>query len=287
MHKRRLGATGVEVTAIGLGAMPLSISGRPTEDQAIDVIRAYVEGGGNFIDTANVYCINTRDLGHNERLICKALEILGRAADVYVATKGGLTKEGSGWDCDARPEWLRASCERSLRDLKTASIFLYQLHAPDSNVPLADSVGELSRLRSEGKIGHIGLSNVNVTEIDTALKIAPIISVQNKCNVLLKKSFRNGVVELCARKGMAFIPHSPVGGHGQQGRMGESGVIRDVAARHGASPQQIALAWLLGKGDHIIPIPGASRVASVVSSLGAAEIGLDTGDMQALDRLSD
>ena len=285
MHKRKLGSTGVDVTAIGLGAMPLSISGRPDENVAIDVIRAYVEGGGNFIDTANVYCINTRDLGHNERLVRKALETIGRADEVYVATKGGLTKEGGGWDSDARPQWLRTSCERSLRDLGTDCIFLYQLHAPDPQVPLEESVGELARLRNEGKIRHIGLSNVNQTEIDTALRIAPIVSVQNKCHVLLRKSFRNGVVNLCAKMNIAFIPHSPVGGHRQQGRMGESRVIQDLAARYRASAQQIALAWLLAKGDHIIPIPGASRIASIVSSLQAADIRLVADDMDALDRL--
>ena len=287
MHKRKLADSGVEVTAIGLGAMPLSLAGRPDEAAAIEVIRAYVEGGGNFIDTANVYCMGTKDLGHNERLIRKALRLLGCVDDIYVATKGGLTKEGSGWDCDGRPEWLRTSCEQSLRDLDLECLFLYQLHAPDPNVPLEESMGELARLRDEGKIRHIGLSNVNGTEIDTALKIAPIISVQNKCNVLLKKSFSNGVVDFCGKKNIAFIPHSPVGGHGQQGCMAGSAVIIGIAAKYKASPQQIALAWLLAQGDHIIPIPGASRVASIVSSVAAAEIALAPADVLTLDCLSD
>ena len=287
MRKRKLGGNGVEVTAIGLGAMPLSIDGRPDERTAIEVIRAFVEGGGDFIDTANVYCMNTRDIGHNERLISKALKSIGRVDDVRIATKGGLTKEGSGWDSDARPVWLRSSCEQSLMDLQCDRIFLYQLHAPDPRVPLADSVGELARLQKEGKILHIGLSNVNVTEIDSALKIAPIISVQNKCHVLLKKAFRSGVVELCRKKNIAFIPHSPVGGHRQQGRLGESKQIAAIAAKHRASPQQIGLAWLLAKGDHIIPIPGASRAASILSSLKALDIGLDADDVGVLDKLAD
>jgi aryl-alcohol dehydrogenase-like predicted oxidoreductase len=286
LHKRRLGGSGVEVSAIGLGAMPLSLAGRPPEEAAIEVIRAYVEGGGNFIDTANVYCLDTRDVGHNERLIRKALERLGRVDEVFVATKGGLTKEGSGWDPDGRPAWLRTSCERSLRDLRTDCLFLYQLHAPDPMVPLADSVGELARLRAEGKIRHIGLSNVNGTEIGAVLKIAPIVSVQNKCHVLMQKSFRNGVVDLCRAKGIAFIPHSPVGGHGQGDRMTGSRVIVDIAAKHRASPQQVALAWLLARGEHIIPIPGASRTASVRSSLEAERLRLDAEDLEALNRLA-
>lgn len=287
MHKRQLGSTGVEVTAVGLGGMPLSIAGRPDEGTAIDVVRAFVDGGGDFIDTANVYCLNTRDVGHNERLIRKALETIGHVADVHIATKGGLTKEGGGWDSDGRPQWLRSSCEQSLRDLKCDRIFLYQLHAPDPQVPLADSVGELARLQKDGKILHIGLSNVNTAEIETALKIAPIVSVQNKCHVLLKKSFRNGVVDLCAKKNIAFIPHSPVGGHRQQGRLGESKQIAAIAAKHRVSPQQIGLAWLLAKGDHIIPIPGASRTASIISSLQALDIHLDAEDVGTLDRLAD
>jgi aryl-alcohol dehydrogenase-like predicted oxidoreductase len=212
--RRQLGRTGREVTAIGLGAMPLSLSGRPDERTAIDVIRAFVEGGGDFIDTANVYCLDTRDLGHNERLIRKALaETAAAEAEVVVATKGGLSKEGSGWDTDGRPEWIRRSCEKSLVDLGVERIFLYQLHAPDPQVPFAETMGELARLKEEGKVMHLGLSNVNVAHIREALAIAPIVSVQNKCNVSLKRAFRDGIVDFCRAQGIAFIPHSPVGGH--------------------------------------------------------------------------
>src|SRR5262245_3195208 len=234
--KRAFGPTGRSLVPIGLGAMPLSLDGRPPQADARAVIRAFLEAGGDFIDTANVYCLDQRELGHNERLIRDALHALGAGAGITIATKGGLTKEGSGWDADGRPEWLRTSCERSLRDLGVEQIFLYQLHAPDRVVPLVDSVGELARLRAEGKIAHIGLSNVDAGEIRAALRITPIASVQNKCSVALKRAFRDGVVDLCAAEGIAFIAHSPVGGHRAQGRLARDAALSAIAAAHGVSP---------------------------------------------------
>ena len=286
-NRRRLGGTGRDVTAIGLGAMPLSLGGRPDERAAIEVVRAFLEGGGDFIDTANVYCIDPAEVGHNERLIRKALRECGGGYDVVVATKGGLTKEGSGWDPDGRPERVRNSCDRSLADLGVDRIFLYQLHAPDPHVPFADTVGELARLRQAGKIAHVGLSNVGVAQIREALAIVPVVSVQNKCNVSLKRAFRDGVVEFCRANDIAFIPHSPVGGHRAQAKLGRNREIAGLAAEKGSTPAQIALAWLLHKGMHIIPIPGASRAGSVVGSLAALNVSLAEGEVAVLDGLAD
>ncbi|MBI4006856.1 MAG: aldo/keto reductase [Gammaproteobacteria bacterium] len=286
MHRQRqLGNTGKQVTVIGLGAMPLSLDTRPDETTAIEVITAFIEGGGNFIDTANVYCIDDNDVGHNEHLIHKALAKLGKLDDIIVATKGGLRRPKGGWDTDASPKWLRASCEKSLKDLNAECIFLYQLHAPDPNVPLMESVGELARLKLEGKIKHIGLSNVNTREIRVALSVTQILSVQNRCNVLEKKSFKNGVVELCAREGIVFIPHSPVGGHFDHVKLATNKNIKKIADKHGVSVYQIALAWLLHKGEHILPIPGASKVSSITDSLKAVNVELDQDDLYMLDQL--
>jgi len=286
MKKQRpLGNSGKNVTAIGLGAMPLSLDTRPDEATAMQVIAAFIEGGGNFIDTANVYCINDNDVGHNERLIHKALAKLGKLDEIIVATKGGLTRPKGGWETDGSPKWLRKSCEKSLKDLNTECIFLYQLHAPDSKVPLMESVGELARLKLEGKIKHIGLSNVNTQEIRTALSVTPILSVQNRCNVLEKKSFKNGVVDLCAKEGMVFIPHSPLGGHYDHVKLKDSKPIKKIADKHGVSVYQIALAWLLHKGDHILPIPGASKVSSITNSLKAVNVILGRDDIALLDQL--
>ena len=284
-RQRFLGNTGSQVMAIGLGAMPLSLERRPDEATAIEVIKAFIDGGGNFIDTANVYCIDNNDVGHNEHLIHKALAKFGKLDEVIVATKGGITRPSGRWDTDASPKWLRASCEKSLKDLNTDCIFLYQLHAPDPNVPLMESVGELARLKIEGKIKYIGLSNVNTQEIRTALSVAPILSVQNRCNVLEKKSFKNSVVELCAKEGIVFIPHSPVGGHFDHIKLAANKNIKKIADKHGVSVYQIALAWLLHKGDHILPIPGASKVSSITDSLKAVNVKLEQEDMKILDQI--
>lgn len=285
MHRRlRFSDSGRDVTAIGLGAMPLSLKGRPDESVAIEVIRTFLEGGGDFIDTANVYCRDDDDTGHNERLINKALLALDARQRVTVATKGGLVRPRGGWDVRATPDWLRTSCEKSLQDLSTDCIFLYQLHAPDPNVPLADSVGELVRLKEEGKIRHIGLSNVNRDEILTALSLTPVLSVQNKCSILYQKAFDNGVVELCADKNITFIAHSPVGGHFGHRQLSDCKPLKQVAQKYHASEYQVALAWLLRQGNHILPIPGASKPASISSSLRALDIELDDKDLEFLNQ---
>ncbi|MBI1733198.1 MAG: aldo/keto reductase [Gammaproteobacteria bacterium] len=285
--KRSMGQTGVGVTAIGLGAMPLSLPGHPDEAQAEAVVRTFLDGGGDFIDTANVYCTDTDDVGHNERLIGSILRRLGRMNSTIIGTKGGLTKEGSGWDVRGTPAWLRASCEQSLVDLGVDRIFLYHLHAPDPSVPLADSVGELARLREEGKIAHVGLSNVNVAQIRAAMKIVPIVSVQNKCHVFMKRAFRDGIVDYCAQNRIAFLAHSPVGGHGRQNRVGAARLLVEIAARHQATPWQVALAWLLRGGGHIIPIPGASRPQSIRDSLEALKLELAPDEAARLDASPD
>jgi aryl-alcohol dehydrogenase-like predicted oxidoreductase len=285
IRKITLGHTGKSVNAIGLGAMPLSLDNRPDETAAIQVIKAFIDGGGDFIDTANVYCIDDNDVGHNERLIYKALSQLGKCDEIIVATKGGLRRPKGRWDVDATPGWLRVSCEKSLKDLNTDCIYLYQLHVPDPNVPITESVGELSRLQAEGKIKYIGLSNVNSHEIMQALTITPVLSVQNRCNVLERKSFTNGVVELCHKENIVFIPHSPVGGHFNHTRLVKSAPLRRIAEKQGVTVYQIALAWLLHKGQHILPIPGASKVSSITASLQAIHIHLDKGDIRILDKL--
>lgn len=286
MSRRCLGESGIEVFPIGLGAMPLSIDGRPDSAQAFEVIQTFVEGGGDFIDTANAYCLDDRDIGHNERLVADCLTRLGVRDRVVIATKGGLTRPQGRWEVDGRPEWIRASCERSLRDLNTTCIALYQLHAVDPKVPLLETLGELVRLREEGKIRHIGLSNVRAEHLELALDHATIACVQNRCNPFEQKDFRNGLVTLCRRRGVAYIPHSPVGGHHGHLRMNEErGLLKQLAGRYATSPYRVALAWFLAKGDHIVPIPGASRVSSICDSLHAPEVRLTAGDVQAIDRL--
>jgi len=281
--KRAIGHTGLTVEPIGLGGMPLSIQGRPDERTALAVIEAFVAGGGNFIDTAISYCLDNDDLGHNEQLIAKALKGLGRT-DVIVATKGGLTRPDGRWDVDCTPKWLRHCCEQSARDLGTP-IPLYYLHTVDSAVPLADSVGELIRLREEGKIAAIGLSNVNARQLDEALRLTPIAAVQNRCNVLDRRDLDLGLVERCRQLGVAYVPYSPVGGHGGHRRLAQYPALARIAAKHSTSVYAIALAWLLAKGPHVVPIPGATKMTSVTNSLSATSVLLDADDLATLDKL--
>ncbi len=287
MQQRELGNTGLMFKAIGLGAMPLSIGGRPDQTQAFAVIEAFVAGGGNFIDTANVYCLDDDDIGHNERLIRQALDRLGASDQVMIATKGGLRRPGGAWVVDGDPNWLRQSCERSLQALQTGCIGLYQLHAVDPKVDFRRSLEALVKLKEEGKIRHLGLSNVSPAQLEQALDFTVIASVQNHCNLFDKQDFRNGLIDFCRARRITYIPYSPVGGHHGHLRLDQESLLQQLAAKYQASPHRIALAWLLHKGRHILPIPGASRAASIRDSLQASNLKLAADDIAALDRLAD
>lgn len=287
MQQRELDSTGLHFKAIGLGAMPLSISGRPDEKQAFAVIEAFAEGGGNFIDTANVYCLDDNDIGHNERLIRAALNQLGLGDQVFVATKGGLRRPGGAWISDGDPNWLRQSCERSLQALRTECIGLYQLHAVDPKVDFNRSLEALIKLQEEGKIRHIGLSNVNSAQLERALSLTLIASVQNRCNIFDKRDFHNGLIDFCQARQISYIPYSPVGGHNGHTRLTREPLLLQLAAKYEATPHRIALAWLLHKGQHILPIPGASKAASIRDSLQATNLNLSAEDIAALDQLPD
>lgn len=271
------------VSDIGLGGMPLSIRGRPAEADAVRVIRAALDAGMTLIDTANVYCIDDGDIGHNERLIAKALE--GRSDRVVVATKGGLERPKGAWVTNGHPGHLRQACERSLKALGVERIDVYQLHAPDDQVALTDSVGALARLREEGKIAHVGLSNVTVAEIDQARALVPIVSVQNRCGPLDTSAWEDGVLAHCTALGITFLAYSPVNGSRGKGEVARSPALVAVGARHGVSPFQVALAWLLAQSPIMLPIPGASRTTSATDSAAAMALRLSAADRAELDRV--
>ncbi|ACY17817.1 aldo/keto reductase [Haliangium ochraceum] len=284
MKTRKLGPEGVEVSAIGLGGMPMSLQGRPDEAHCIAVIHAALDAGITLIDTADVYCIDNDDIGHNERLIAKALAAWP-TAEVFIATKGGLERPGGAWVSNGHPEHLRAACERSLNALGVERIDLYQLHAPDASVPFSDSVGALADLQRAGKIAHIGLSNVDVAQIREAQDIATIASVQNRCNLFDTDAFENGVVAYCQAQNIAFLPHSPVGGHRGHSRLDQHEGLSHLAARLDITPYELALAYLLALSPVVIPIPGASKTSSVESSARAADIALDDAVQAELARM--
>lgn len=280
--RRALGRSGLLVRAVGFGGMPLSIRPeRPSEADAVKVLHAAFEAGTDFVDTADVYCLDDSDLGHNERLIAKAVK--SWPGKVVVATKGGLTRPGGRWESDAKPESLRRACERSLKALGVEAIDLYQLHAPDDAVPLADSVGAMRRLQEEGKVRFLGLSNVDLAELDLALTVARVESVQNRLNPDARCDLDNGLVAGCAKRGVAYLPYCPVGGgRNQHAELTARPAIRALAEKHRTSPYCVVLAWLLAQGAHVIPIPGASKPASATDSPKALSVRLSPEDLAAV-----
>ena len=265
------------VRRMGFGAMRLTGQGiwgdPPDRARAHAVLRRAVELGVNLIDTADSYGPEV-----SETLIAEALRPY--PAGLVVATKGGLTRSGPGqWHRNGRPEHLRQACEGSLRRLRVDRIDLYQLHAVDAAVPLEHSLGELIRLRSEGKIRHIGLSNVSVEQLQRARALVPIVSVQNRYNLGDRAS--EDVLQLCAREGLGFLPWYPVGA----GALARAGGALDRAARkHAVTPAQVALAWLLLKSPVMLPIPGTSSVEHLEENVAAAALTLDDAEMIALER---
>jgi len=284
MHRRALGPAAPAVSAVGYGGMHLSIDGRPPEPQALRVLQAVLDAGVTLIDTADVYCLDQNDIGHNERLIARALAAWsGPAASVTVATKGGLVRPAGRWETDARPEQLEAACERSLRALGSSCLDLYQLHAPDPRVPLADSIGALARLREAGKIRRIGLSNVSVGEIREAQRIAPITSVQNRLNPFFREALTGGVVRYCAEQGIGFLAYSPTGGGRLTRKLPRHAVLVPIAKRHGVSEHAVVLAWVLAQSSTVLAIPSARTVDHLLDSVGAADLVLGADELAAID----
>ena len=283
MHRRTI--AGREVSAIGLGAMPMSLEGRPDEARSIRTIHAALDAGATLIDTADAYGVDREETGHNERLIAKALASWSGDPDtVLVATKGGHYRPGDGsWQLDGRPEHLRESCEASLKALGLDVIGLYQFHRPDPAVPYEDSVGTLKELQDAGKVQLTGISNADVGQIHLSMEILnELASVQNEFSPRFRSS--EDELQLCAEHGIAFLPWSPLGGIGGAGKLGtRHRELDEVARARGVSPQQVALAWELAKAPVVVPIPGASRPETILDSLKAAELQLSEDELSRLD----
>ncbi len=265
----------LEVRRLGYGAMRITgdgVWGPPADrEQALAVLRRAVELGVDLIDTADSYGPKV-----SEELIAAALHPYGE--DLVIATKGGFARSGPGrWEPRGRPEYLREACEGSLRRLRLERIDLYQLHVPDSDVPYEESVGALKDLQDEGKIRQIGVSNVSLEQLATARGIVDVVSVQNRFN--LGERFAAEVLEVCQADGLAFIPWFPL----NAGSLAEpGGAAAEIAERHGASPAQIALAWLLATPG-TLPIPGTGSVEHLEENLAAASIDLSDEEVGELN----
>jgi pyridoxine 4-dehydrogenase len=260
------------VNRMGFGAM--RVTGRgiwgdpPDRAEAIATMRRAVERGVNFIDTADSYGPHV-----SEELIASALHPY--PDDLVIATKGGLLRPGPGrWEPDGRPTHLREVCEGSLRRLKLDQIALYQLHRPDPDVPLAESIGALVELKNEGKIRHIGVSNVSEHQLAEAQKLAPIVSVQNRYNAGDRSS--ESMVDLCEQEQIVFLPWAPIQD------TGTNGAVSQAAERLGVGERQVALAWLLARSPQILPIPGTGSADHAEANIAAAALMLTPGEVEAI-----
>ncbi len=284
MRYRNLGAK--QVSAIGLGEMPMSIEGRPDEKQSIETIHAALDAGINFIDTADAYSVGGPDTGHGERLVAKALDSwAGDKSAVVVATKGGHYRPGDGsWHVNGRPEYLRAAVEASLRRLNVEAIGLYQYHRPDPSIPYEESVGMLKEFLDAGKIEMAGISNANIDQIKTAMSIlgpGNLVSVQNQFSLIFRSSEEE--LHFCDKNNIAFIPWSPLGGIGRtKSILANYPAILEAAKNHGVSPQQVVLAWMLSLSDKVIPIPGSSRKETILDSAASTELMLNEEELRKI-----
>jgi aryl-alcohol dehydrogenase-like predicted oxidoreductase len=255
------------VHRLGFGAMRLTgLPSRLDRAAGVALARRAVELGVTFVDTADSY-----DFGENEELLAAALHPY--PADVVIATKGGHVNVGREWIPLGRPEYLRQQAELSLRRLRLERIDLYQLHRIDPTVPFADQVGALRQLRDEGKVRHVGLSQVTVDQVVEAERIVPIASVQNRYNLTDRE--HEDVLDHCERRGIAFVPYRPIARH-------TTPAITAVARRHGATATQVSLAWLLHRSPVVAPIPGTSSGKHLEENLAAADLTLDADDLAQL-----
>jgi pyridoxine 4-dehydrogenase len=267
---RRFGFGAMRITGPGIWGPP------PDHDGAIAVLRRAVELGINLIDTADSYGPNV-----SEELIAETL--YPYPEDLLIATKGGLvrTGPGRGWPADGRPEHLKEACEGSLRRLRLDTIELYQHHRPDPKVPYEISIGALKELQAEGKIRHIGVSNVSLDQLETAREIVEVVSVQNRFSLIDRSS--QEVLDRCAELGIAFFPWAPI----ESGHLAQpGGPVDQIASRHDATPAQVALAWLLPHSPVILPIPGTSSVEHLEQNLGAAAVRLSQDELAELESAS-
>jgi len=258
----RLGFGAMRVTGRGIWGDP------PDRDQAIATLRRVAELGVNFIDTADSYGPEV-----SEELIAEAL--YPYPDDLVIASKGGLVRPAPNrWDANGRPEHLRRACEGSLRRLRLDQIPLYQFHRPDPAVPLGESIGAFAELKNEGKIRHIGISNVSEGQLREAGRIAPIVSVQNRYNVADRRS--QSMIDLCEQEQLAFLPWAPVQ------EAGKNLPVAAAAERHGVTQHQIVLAWLLASSPQVLPIPGTGSPRHAEENIAAAAVKLSPEEIAAI-----
>ena len=266
----------------------MRLSTEPDRDEAAGsaVLHAALDAGVTLFDTADAYCWDDGERGHNERLIARALSTWpGDRSTVVVATKGGMTRPDGRWVPDGRAKHLAAACEASCRALGVQRLDLYQLHAPDPRVPFATSVRALAALKRSGLIERIGLSNVTVGQIEEARRIAEIDAIQVEVSLWHDQHLLSGVVQYCVNNGLQLLAHRPLGGKKARSRTASNPVLAEIAAQHHATPFDVALAWLAGLGEVIVPLPGATRVETARAIARCRTLQLTSDELERLDEL--
>ncbi len=286
METKQLVNTGVTISAIGLGGMPLSLSNRPPESQAIALIHRALDRGVTLIDTADSYCQDESDKHHNERLIAKALQQYGGdVSQVTVATKGGLMRPQGNWARNGNPDHLRQTIRISFDALGGSKpIDVWQYHAPDPNYTIEEALAPAKEAVEEGLIRFVGVSNFSVEQIKRARDVVEIVSVQNQYNPWYRQPETDGVLKYCEAEELTFFPWSPLGGSRQVSSLEDIPVIAQLATEKGVSVYQIVLAWLRSKSSCIVPIPGASKIASLEDSLRSLKVKLSEAEVRRIDQ---
>jgi aryl-alcohol dehydrogenase-like predicted oxidoreductase/predicted kinase len=262
--------------------MRMSTDESRDEELALETIAAAADAGITVFDTARAYGLGAAELGHNEGLLARGLRRSGADATARIVTKGGMTRAGGGWIPDGRAKAIRSDCEASLAALDGLAIDLYLIRAPDPRTPWRTSVRALARLVDEGVVRHVGLANVNRRQLDEAFELAPVTAVQVALSLFDDSALRGGVVDRCAETGIAVIAHSPLGGRRRTGGVARHQALADVAETRGATPAEVALAWLLELSPAVVAIPGARRPETARSVARAAGLELTAGDRASL-----
>jgi aryl-alcohol dehydrogenase-like predicted oxidoreductase/predicted kinase len=275
---------GGESRPVAIGGMRLSTEPDRDDDRSIAVLHAAFDAGVTLIDTADAYCLDDSEIGHNERLIARALATWpGDRSRIVVATKGGMTRPEGRWEPDGRARHLREACERSRRALGVDRIALYQLHVPDPGTPLTTSVRALAALKRDGLIGGIGLCNVTVGQIEEARRITEVDAIQVELSVWNDSALLSGVVAYCLAHQTRLLAYRPLGGRRSLSRAKDHPALNSVASAHGVSPFDVALAWLGDLSPLIVPLPGITRIDTAAASVRAQQMALTDDDRRSLD----
>jgi pyridoxine 4-dehydrogenase len=286
MQTTQLAKTGITVSAIGLGAMPMSIYERPDESQSIEVIHRALDNGITFIDTADSYCKDESDKHHNERLIYKALQSYsGDTSNVVVATKGGLMRPNQSWTRNGNPEHLSETIRVSFEALGgNKPIDVWQYHSPDPEYSIQESLKPAKEAVDAGLVRFVGVSNFSVEQIKIARDVVDIVSVQNQYSPWYRQPEYDGVLQYCEQESLTFLPWSPFGGRRRHSDLQDISIISKLAKEKGVSVYGIVLAWLRSKSPCILPIPGASKVSSIEDSARSSDIQLSVTEIQQIDK---